>query len=98
MEFVQFSPTGWSRPPLVSYAEIMDIERNLGVQPIAAVMAELNLSPHDLVLASTEQLTHKMVSRATKGRRLTPNTRGKVIRALEAASGRSFSVESLFNY
>jgi len=82
----------------LSYAEMMDEERNLGEQPIAAVMDGLNLSPHDLVVASTEQLTHKMVSRARKGRRLTTNTRGKVIRALEAASGQTFPEDALFNY
>ena len=47
------------------------IERNLGPQPISGLLAELNLKPHDLVAASTQQLTHKMVSRACKGRRLT---------------------------
>jgi hypothetical protein len=35
-----------------------EIPRNLGAQPIAAIMAAHNLKPHDLVAASTEQLTH----------------------------------------
>ena len=76
----------------------MEMERNLGTQPIAAVLEELQLNPHALVEASTEQLTHKMVSRAVKGRRLTANTKGKVIRALEAATGRTFAASELFNY
>ncbi|NLT76571.1 MAG: hypothetical protein GXX98_08625, partial [Planctomycetes bacterium] len=50
-----------------------EIERNLGPQPIERIMAEHHLKPHDLVAASTEQITHKMVARACKGRRLTPN-------------------------
>lgn len=72
--------------------------RNLGPQPIAEVMLSLKLKPHDLVAASTEQLTHKMVSRAVKGRRLTENTRRKVIDAMQQAAGRSFSDSELFNY
>ena len=73
-------------------------ERNLGMQPIGKVLEELDLKAHDLVAASTEQLTHKMVSRAVKGRRLTKNTKEKVIRALNAAAGRSFAPERLFTY
>jgi len=73
-------------------------ERNLGPQPIADVLAELKLSPHALVEASTEQITHKMVSRAIKGRRLTRNTKDKVTRALNAASGKHYTANELFNY
>lgn len=75
-----------------------DIERNLGPQPIAALMAELNLKPHDLVAASDELITHKMVARACKGRRLTPNVQAKVRHALNKASGRDFSLAQLFTY
>ena len=75
-----------------------DIERNLGAQPIARLLAELGLKPTDLVSASTEQITHKMVARACKGRRLTPNVQAKVLRALNAASGRQYRAEELFNY
>jgi hypothetical protein len=58
----------------------------------------LNLLPHALVEASTEQITHKMVSRAIKGRRLTSNTKRKIIRAFNAASGKQYSAAELFNY
>lgn len=61
-------------------------------------MDELNLKPHDLVEAATDQLTHKMVQRAMKGRRLTPNTRNKVIAALQLAAGREYEIRELFNY
>ena len=74
------------------------IERNLGEQPIARLMQELGLKAHDLVAASMEQITHKMVARACKGRRLTLNTQSKVLRALDRASGKSFSLGDLFNY
>jgi hypothetical protein len=74
------------------------IERDLGPQPIAAILAKLNLKPHDLVAASTHQLTHKMVSRACKGRRLTINAQTKVLNALNAAAGKNYSLSDLFNY
>ena len=75
-----------------------EIERDLGEQPIARLMREHNLKAHDLVAASTEQITHKMVARAGKGRRLTPNTQGKVLRALNQATGKNYSLGDLFNY
>jgi hypothetical protein len=74
------------------------VERNLGLQPIAQVMARHDLKPHDLVQASTEQLTHKMVARACKGRRLTPNAQAKVLSALNAAAEKGYSLSDLFNY
>ena len=76
-----------------------DIERNLGEQPIAGIMAEHQLKPNDLVTHSSEHITHKMVSRATKGRRLTPNTKGKILRALNKTIGEdSFAMADIFNY
>ncbi|MCX6355117.1 MAG: hypothetical protein NTZ78_09480 [Candidatus Aureabacteria bacterium] len=74
------------------------MERNLGEQPIARIMAEHGLKPHDLVAASTEQITHKMVSRACKGRRLTPHIQSKVLNALNLATGKNFSAGDLFDY
>lgn len=75
-----------------------EIERNLGEQPIARIMRERNLKPHDLVTASPVEMTHKMVSRACKGRRLTSNTQSKVLQALNRASGKNYSLTDLFNY
>ncbi len=75
-----------------------EIERNLGEQPIARIMRERNLKPHDLVTASPVEMTHKMVSRACKGRRLTANTQWKVLQALNRASGKNYSLTDLFNY
>ena len=74
------------------------IERNLGPQPIAEIMAEHRLKAHDLVAASTEQITHKMVARACKGRRLTPNVQAKIQNALNAATGKDYQRPDLFNY
>ena len=75
-----------------------EIERNLGEQPMARIMQEHNLKPHDLVAISSVEMTHKMVSRACKGRRLTLNTQSKVLAALNRASGKNYSLRDLFNY
>ncbi len=74
------------------------IENDLGPQPVAGLMAEYGLKPNDLVRSSTEQLTHKMVSRACKGRRLTPNIRHKIVNALNKAAGKEYGLKDLFNY
>ena len=73
-------------------------ERNLGVQPIAALMERHGLSRHDVVAALSEPMTHKMMARACKGRRLTHNTKHKVLRALNAAAGTQYALADLFNY
>jgi hypothetical protein len=75
-----------------------EIERNLGEQPIARIMREHNLNAHDLVTASTVEMTHKMVVRACRGRRLTLNTQSIVLMALNRATGKSYSLRDLFNY
>jgi hypothetical protein len=74
------------------------IERNLGEQPIARIMAEAGIKPHDLVTASKVQMTHKMVSRACKGRRLTTNTQTIVQNALQKVTGKTYRLADLFNY
>jgi hypothetical protein len=71
---------------------------DLGEQPIAKLMARRGLKPHDLVAGSTEQITHKMVARAVKGRRLTPNVKRKILNAIIRATNKSYSIEDLFNY
>ncbi len=76
----------------------MNEERNLGVQPIAAIMEEAGLKRHDVVAASVEQITHKMVARACKGRRLTRNVQHKVLRAMNAASDCDYALSDLFTY
>ncbi len=75
-----------------------ELERNLGTQPIENIMKKHNLKPHDLVAASTDQITHKMVARATKGRRLTPNVQQKILRALNSTVEVEYSLKDLFNY
>jgi hypothetical protein len=75
-----------------------DIEKNLGEQPISSIMATSKLKPHDLVAHSDEQLTHKMVTRAMKGRRLTPRAKSKVLNALNNAVGKNYTLKDLFTY
>lgn len=84
--------------PAIPTPEKLDVERNLGEQPIARLMQEQGLKPHDLVAASTEQITHKMVARACKGRRLTLHSQCKVLRAFNRAVGKTHSLDDLFDY
>jgi len=76
----------------------VSISRDLGEQPIVAVMADCGLSVHDVVAASDEQITHKMVSRGRKGRRLSRNVQFKILRAVNNASGKEYSLRDMFNY
>jgi hypothetical protein len=74
------------------------VKRDLGEQPIAGIMLKAGLKPNDLVSNSDKQITHKMVSRAVKGRRLTPKIQYKVLTALNKATGKEYALEDLFNY
>ena len=76
----------------------IEINRNLGEQPLARILVDHGLKARDLVSISTQQLTHKMVSRARKGRRLTPNVKLKIREALNKSTGKNYSLEELFNY
>jgi len=80
-------------------------ERNLGPQPLEAVMLEHCLGNHDLVAASEEPLTHKAVQRARTGRRLTAHMQRRITTALNkaaAAQGKTleqeWQVSDLFTY
>jgi len=73
---------------------------NHGVQPLDALLTELGIGNHDLVAASTDQLTHKQVQKARKGRQLSASVQRKVLAALQKAAGgeRTFAVNELFTY
>jgi hypothetical protein len=64
-----------------------------GPQPLNGLMDSWGLRNHDLVDASTEQLTHKQVQRARNGRRLTLRMMQKVMRALNVAIWQRFTDE-----
>jgi putative acetyltransferase len=74
------------------------MERNLGPQPIGKLMQDHKLQASHLVAASPEQITHKMVSKAIKGRRLSPRVKSKVKNALNAATQKDYPIEELFTY
>lgn len=61
------------------------IERNLGVQPVDALLTEHGITNQAIVAATKEPLTHKAVQRARKGRLLTPQTQRRVVVAVNAA-------------
>jgi hypothetical protein len=71
---------------------------DFGEQPIAGLMAKHGLKAHDLVAASTEQITHKMIARACKGRKLSRHVQFKIVRALNAATEQSYGLKDLFTY
>lgn len=73
-------------------------EHNLGPQPITDLMEKHKLSRHDLVAASTEQITHKMVSRACKGRKLSRRVQLKIRDALNTATEQTYKLSDLFTY
>lgn len=72
--------------------------RDLGAQPLAKLMEQRGLAPADLVAASGEQLTHKQVARAMKGRRLTAHMMDKVLRAWNRATESEAARADLFDY
>ena len=57
-------------------------DRDLGLQPLDALLDTLGIDNHRLVAASTEQLTHKQVQKARKGRYVTRNIQQKILKAL----------------
>jgi len=75
-----------------------EIERELGEQPLSALLDELCISNHAVVAASTEQLTHKMVAKARRGRWISMRIRLKIQRAVNKVSGNQYTLADLFNY
>lgn len=63
----------------------MENLREHGPQPLDALMETWGLTNHQLVDTSTEQLNHKQVQKARKGRQLTLTSMQKVCRAFNIA-------------
>ena len=74
------------------------IERELGEQPLAGLLQEHGLTGHDLVEASSRPITHKLIHRASKGRRLTHHSKLLVLDAYNRATGESACLADLFTY
>lgn len=73
-------------------------ERDLGPPPLEGVLSKHKLTHHDIVAASTEQITHKMVTRACKGRKLSRRVQLKIVAAVNAATGQDYKLKDLFTY
>lgn len=79
--------------------KVSDVPMEMGVQPLDRILNELGLKNCDLVEHSTEQLTHKMVAKGRKGRRLTLNAQLKILNALNGChKDKRHSLEDLFTY
>ena len=87
----------WLGERMTTDTESVD-ERDLGLQPLDALMVARGVDNHALVAASPTQLTHKQVQRARKGRRLTKNMQAKVLDAWLRVAGGQEKVADLFNY
>lgn len=81
------------------------LERNLGPQPLDAILTENGLDNHALVSASPAPMTHKAVQRARKGRRLTTHMQRRMAEALNLAvtaqgqpPEKPWTVKELFTY
>lgn len=74
------------------------LNRNLGEQPIQAILISEALSPRHLVDVSRIPISHKLISRACKGRWLTPHSQELVRDALNLASHKNYTIADLFNY
>jgi len=59
-----------------------ELTRDHGPQPLDGMMDRWNLTNHELVEVSDEQLNHKQVQKARKGRQLTLHLMQKLTRAL----------------
>jgi len=75
-----------------SYNGMQDDEpRDLGAQPLHLMLRDWGLDNHDLVEVSTEQLTHKQVQKARKGRRMT-------LKMMQKEHFHEYMHRELFNY
>jgi hypothetical protein len=66
-------------------APMQDITRDHGIQPLDGLLTRWGITNHQLVETSVEQLNHKQVQRARKGRQLTLHLMQKVTRTLNDA-------------
>ena len=77
-----------------------DIEMDVGVQPLDAIMTEKGIKNHDLVeVAPPGFITHKQIQKGRKGRRLSMHMQDKVLDALNAfIAPESYEFKDIFNY
>jgi hypothetical protein len=86
-----------------------ELTRDHGLQPLDGVMSRWGITNHELVEVSEEQLNHKQVQKARKGRQLTLHLMQKLMRAVNETILRKLAKEDrekfvpylhkhLFNY
>ncbi len=77
-----------------------DVTMDAGVQPLDGLMTSLGISNHDLVAAAAlNTLTHKVVAKGRRGRKLTLRAQDKIVAALNLkAAGKNFRREDCFSY
>jgi hypothetical protein len=73
-------------------------DMDAGIQPLDLLMQAQSLRNHDLVEASTENLTHKQVQKARQGRKITFRMQKKILLAWNSLQEETFVLEQLFNY
>ncbi|MDA3797779.1 MAG: hypothetical protein PF692_01730 [Kiritimatiellae bacterium] len=70
-------------------------------QPLDKILDELNISNHDLVAASDEHLTHKMVKKGRKGKTISRRIHFKILNALNSVTpddSYEYKIKDLFTY
>ena len=75
-----------------------NIEMESGPQPLDQLMLDGGYKNNDLVSISQEGLTHKQVSKARKGRRITLRIQIKILNAWNSLTGDDINLDDLFNY
>jgi hypothetical protein len=81
---------------------------NYDIQPLDAILTELQIKHQDLVSISQEPLTHKNVNNARKGRRMTAKMKLRITNTLNHwlkkqpatvdTQVKEYKVRELFNY
>jgi hypothetical protein len=69
-----------------------------GVQPLDQLIVDAGLRNNDLVKISDNGLTHKQVSKARRGRKITRRMQLKVLSAWNSLIDHESVIDDLFNY
>jgi hypothetical protein len=77
---------------------MQDATRDHGLQPLDGLMTRWGITNHQLVETSVEQLNHKQVQRARKGRQLTLHLMQKLTRTLNDAVLADIPKEARVNF
>lgn len=87
-------------PPRIAMSTTDDLPMELGVQPLDGIIRALGVDNHALVEASSAPLTHKMVMKGRRGRRLTRKIQERIVAALNQLGTReeAYRLDELFTY